>query len=358
MKFFIPGFILGIALNLPIFPIHTGFGFYPEFSSAVNAMENIAPSEIKSGPQPTFTVKRGDTLFRLQSNGSAASVVALGGLAGVSGNGEYYIRYEKVGTEVEFCGNNQRFWKQKSREYPYLSYSGSLIFMLNGDQSAVRILDINGNTVGVGTIAGRVCTSIAFAPKGDYGAVGFLDGAFEAVGPNGASILKGRSENNGMIKGIALSNNGEHVAVHVGDAKIDWIELYDIPKNSCTVCRLKGVHKSKTAICISDDGKAAVMDTGHILLMNTGGVYSEISIDEKKNGQASIVAASEPDIWVAAYTTAQGISKFLAVTSGGKTIYSKDFPQESFLSASVADELILLRGSDNLYCYSFFPQAK
>lgn len=356
MKFFISAFIAGILFGLLLFPPHIGFAFYPEFSSPIAALENIEPALVSDAAYPAFSVRKENELYRLKKDGSIADMTKLNGPAGISGNGDYFIRYEKTGSEVEFCGHGQRLWKQRSREYPYLSWSGRLIFMLNGDQSAVRILDINGSEIGIRTITGRLCTSIAFSTHGDFGAVGFLDGSFTAVDSEGKILISGKAENGGMVKGLALSSSGTFAAVHSGNTNKDFIELYDIAGGNKTLCPLENVHSSKTAMHVSDKGIAAVLDKSSLVLINTKGVYRSILIDEKKNGQAAVTESM--GIWFAAYTTAHGLSKFMAADDYGRIIYSVDFPEEAFLDAAADGEVIFLRGSDNLYCYSFHLQAE
>ncbi|MCL2025331.1 MAG: hypothetical protein FWG92_00815 [Leptospirales bacterium] len=356
MKFFFLSFILGAVLNLFVLFPKAGLAIYPEFVSSIKDIEYITPSIFIQDDLSAFSFRTHSTLIHLKRNGGFETAIPMSGFEGVSGNGQYYIRYTKVGVEIEFYGMQKRFWKQKSREYPYLSYSGRLIFLLNGDQSAVRIINHNGNEIGVKTIAGRVCSVISFAVRGDYGGVGFIDGSYQAVGPDGSLIANG-FVSGGIVKSMAISNNGHFVAVHGGDTKSDHIQIFHAENGRTYKYPLAYAHISKTALYISDDGHLVVLDKDRLLFLNKkAGLDFSIAIDEKRDGHASI---KENNLaYAVGYTTKRGISKFLLITKKGKIIFKRDFPGESFLDITVDDALIFLRGSDNLYCYSLHEKAE
>jgi len=357
MKFFLPAFILGAVLNFFVFFPKTGLAIYPEFMSSIEDIRQIAPSVFIQNDLSAFSLKTSSSLIRLKKNGAIESIIPMSGLEGVSGNGQYYIRYAKVGSEIEFYSMQGRFWKQKSMEYPYLSYSGRLIFLLNGDQSAVRIINHNGNEMGVKTIVGRVCSIISFAERGDFGGIGFVDGSFKVAGPDGLLIADSVVSGGGMVKGMAISNDGRFVAIHGGDVKSDHVEILDTEGNKAYKYLLAYTHISRTALHISDDGRLAVLDKDALLFLDKKARLDfSIVIDEKRDGHASI---KENDIaYAVGYTTKQGMSRFLIITKKGKIIYKRDFPGESFLDVALSDNLIFLRGSDNLYCYSLHEKAE
>ena len=358
MKFFIPGLLIGAIINIFVLSSTTGFAFYPEYTSSLKVIQTTAVSPfINEGEKAAFTLKSLGNLYFIKSNGKVDSFLPMPELSGISGNGEYYILYEKVGTSVELYSGQQRFWKQKSMEYPYLSYSGRLIFMLNGDQTAVRIIDHNGNELGIKTIAGRICTAIVFPERTDFGAAGFLDGTFQLVNHEGQLLLSGTVSNGGMVKSMAVSDNGNFLVVHGGNVKQDHIELHNIADNKSYSYVLSNIHLTKTALSVSNDGKFAVLDKNSVLFFNRKAKLDfAIKIDEKRDGQAAIKETE--NAYFVAYTTRQGLSKFMAITKDGTVICTKDFPGESFLGLSVNENIILLRGSDNLYCYSLHELAE
>lgn len=357
MKFFLAAFILGGVLNFFVFFPETGLAIYPEFMSSIGDIEHIDPSVFIQDDSPAFPLKTSSALIHLKRNGAVESAIAMSGLEDVSGNGRYYIRYTKVGSEIEFYGMQERFWKQKSREYPYLSYSGRLIFLLNGDQSAARVINYNGNEIGVKTITGRVCSVISFAERGDFGGAGFVDGSFKVVGPDGLLIASSVVSAGDMIKSMAISDNGHFVAVHGGDIKSDHIEIFHTKKSTTYEYPLAYAHISKTALHLSNEGRLAVLDKRALLFLDKNARLDfSVTIEEKRDGHASI--KENRLAYAVGYTTRQGISKFLIITKKGKTIYKKDFPGESFLDVAVDENLIFLRGSDSLYCYSLHGKAE
>ncbi|MDR3238308.1 MAG: hypothetical protein LBT84_07385, partial [Spirochaetia bacterium] len=279
------------------------------------------------------------------------------GSEGISGNGQYRIRYTKVGSEIEFYGGGQRFWKQKSMEYPYLSHSGRLIFMLNGDQSAARVIDLNGNEIGIKTIAGRVCTVISFAEHEDFGGAGFLDGSFQAVKADGGGIAAGRVSDGGMVKSMAISDNGRFVVVHGGNTKQDHIEIHHTGTGKSYTRSIDSVHISKTPIHAANDGRVVVLDKSAMLFLDEKAkVDFTIPLDEKRDGHASIKEGAAA--YALGYTTRRGLARFLLIAKNGNIICQRDFPGESFLDIAFEKELIFLRGSDNLYCYSLHEKAE
>lgn len=358
MKFFFSSFILGVVVNLFIFSSNDGFAFYPEFTSHINEIQTTAISPfIQENEKASFILKTSNNLYHIKNNGRLDSAFTVPELVGISGNGEYYILYDKVGTEIELWSGRQRFWRQKSMEYPYLSYSGNLIFLLNGDQSSARVIDHNGNSIGVKNISGRICTVIAFAGRGNFGAAGFLDGTFQVVNGEGAPLLSGSAYAGGMVKSLALSDNGKFAVIHGGDVERDHVELYNIEEGRNYIYQLPSVHKTKTAISVSNDGSFAALDRKSVLFFDRKArLLFEIAIDEKRDGQASI--KENESAYFVGYTTRKGLSKFMVVTKRGLIIYAGDFPGESFLDLTVSENLIFLRGSDNLFCYSLHRTAE
>ena len=57
-------------------------------------------------------------------------------------------------------------------------------------------------------------------------------------------------------------------------------------------------------------------------------------------------------LFAVSYTMKNGTSKLILYREDGVIIFSREFPSESFLDATLRDGLLFLRGSDNIYCYS------
>ncbi len=59
-----------------------------------------------------------------------------------------YVRYNKVGDEIEFfLKDNQLFWKRKSTAYPYFEPYGRFIITVNADRTGVEVLEVNGQSL-------------------------------------------------------------------------------------------------------------------------------------------------------------------------------------------------------------------
>jgi hypothetical protein len=358
MKFFFLGIMAGAVINIFVFFSYDAVAMHPEFTVNLNNITAIEASPyIRAGGNTAYVVKMPGSLYLMKENGEISASVPMEGPAGVSGNGEYYIRYEKTGKEVEFFNSRgERFWKLKSLEYPYLSHTGRLVFMLNGDQSGFRILDHNGNEIGIKKVSGRICTVLNFSKLGDFGCAGFLDGSFSVIAGDGSRIYSGRTGNSAMVKSMAVSDNGRFAALHGGDTTADFIEIYDLQKQDRRFFAMPEVHETRTALSVSDEGDTLVLAKKSLIMLNRRArPVFELPIEEKRNGQASVREGREAAFLC--YTMHRGGSRFMAVSKSGNIMYSRDFPAESFLDLTLSGDNIFIRGSDNLYCYSLHRSA-
>ncbi len=356
MRFLFLGLFIGIILGLlPFWKPVTGFGIYPEWNGEIDAIDRIEISKnshISKIPLPPIITK--SRIFLLSGNGyKRYEVDTENQLTSVSGNGRYYIRYKKVGETIEFYGiKGNRFWKTTSMEYPYVSYNGKIILLMNGDHSRIRIFDFNGNQIGIQVIHGRLCTTIAFSKYSDFACVGFLDGSYYALDDKGMAIYSGVIASNPPIKGMAISNTGNFLAVHHGSKENDSIEVIDIHNKVSRTVNLKHVHLTKVAIHIASDGTLTTIDNNRILLVDRDGdIKNTISIPAKRPGYSKIDYAN--GLYVMSYTKKTGEALFLIFRNDGRVLYLLEFPEEPFLDCTVEDLIILLRGSRNLYCYSY-----
>ena len=164
-----------------------------------------------------------------------------------------------------------RFWKIQSREYPISSYNSKIILLLNGDQSVIRIIDNHGNEIGQKNIYGRLCTSIVFSRKNDFGAIGFINGRYYFINEKGKLIHKGITTSKKIVKTMAVSSNGAYGAVHYGDTQKDTVAIININQKDVNEIDLKNIHKVKTSIHISDNGTVTIHDIDQILNVDEDG---------------------------------------------------------------------------------------
>ena len=354
MRYFIGGFILGLALNLlPALRPAGGTEFYAEWHGPLAAAAALqrSPGRRFSGSELP-PVKADGSIFILAGDGGLIHRQQTGAkLSAVSGNGKYYALFEAAGDRVEFFGiRGEPYWSIPSREYPHVSHNGKLLLLVNSDQSRVRAVDMNGNPLG-SQITGRFATVVSFSKRSDAAGVGFLDGSFYLVDGKGGTLWGGMAPRGMLVKGIALSDDAKFAAVHWGNEKGDRVAVLDIAAKKAGSFSLNRVHPARTALHVSPDGTAAVLDFNRIhLISRRGKLLMSIAVPPARTGMSSIV--SDGFLYAAAYTGMQGGAEFLLFREDGAVLHARKFSAESFLDPSMRDGLILLRGSGNLYCYS------
>lgn len=353
MLYLLIGLITGIIFNfLPLWQPSGAVEVYPEWFGSIESIDSIEKSI-----RPELSgiilkpVQTDNSVFIVSGAGALLKKTGFSGFLSVSGNGSSIVQYEKVGTTIELSNmDGDRFWKMKSGEYPYLSYNGKIIFLLNGDQSRIRIIDNNGNSAGAGEISGRVCTTISFANRSDNSGIGFLDGSYYILNSKGVIIHHDTVPESSMIKGIGVSNNGGFI-IHYGNSNKDWVRIAQ-PDAEYHTIPLNNSHLTKTALCAADNGCAAIIDFDRVMLIDDdGSVESIIPIQPKMPGTASIEYTD--GIYTVSYMDESSMAHFILLY-GSRNIFTKTFPGELFLETSVRPGAILLRGSQGLYCYSYY----
>lgn len=354
MRYLIIGLLIGAVLGfVPVWQAEPGTELYPEWYGPV-----ADPESIERSPNGTLSTRSippvvlADTLSLLAADGRLLSRRAFGDtLFAVSGNGAYYAAYRKIGTSVEFfAADGSPFWKTDSREYPHLSYNGKLVLLVNSDQSQARALDFHGNQAGE-PVSGRFLTVIAFSKGTDIAALGFLDGSYAVMDSTGKRLFSARTGGGTLVKSIAVSPSGAYAALHYGNEKGDYIALVSTADGDASASPLSRVHVARTALTVGDDGTAAVLDHNRILIVNRNAKPSAtIKIPPARTGMASL--DRDGDIYVAGYTRSEGGAQALAFLPDGTMLFARNLPLESYLQASLEAPVMLLRGSQTLYCYS------
>ncbi len=352
MRYLILGIAGGVILNFFVFLPAAGGSILPEFHGKVKKPEriNVSPWSPSEG---YFTLWNGEVFYKLNSQGKIVSRTSPGRkLSSFSGNGDYYIAYEKAGKEIEFFNDRgSRFWKLKSREYPYISETGELIFFLNGDHSRIRILNHNGNVEKSPVFSGRLCTVIVFSPSGDCGAGGFLDGSFFAVNERREVLYRGHTPGGNPVKGLAISPGGKFLLVHHGTTSSDSVMIIDVKRKKTADLQLNHVHRAKSELYIDEKGESLLLDYDRLIYCDKDGEIIFVSkIKEKREGHASLAAGKY--FIAAGYTGIKGRGHVLVFNFEGRCLFKRVLPGESFIDLSVLKNSLLVRGSDNLYCYS------
>lgn len=353
MRYFFAGLFTGIVINLLIFTSSGALEIYPVFGAALSEIElKTEPSPLVSVNEPSYPLRRDLHLDIVSPAGRLLSGVSLEGeVVSLSGDGRYYASFSRTGKEVEFRGaSGERYWKLKSMEYAYVSHSGRIVLLLVGDQSAVRVVDINGNYIR--TISGRLCTTVAFSDGSDYSCIGFMDGTYYFLDEKGNIVMSGQTQPGFIVKGVAVSNNGMFGCVHFGNTDRDGLRIINREKNKSTDLQVKGIHVMKTAMHIRDDGVVLFLDQKGIqCLSRRGGTRFFLDMPEKRPGQSSISFGN--GLYAVAYTDSTGRSRAYFLNTDGEILYGREFAAETFLSSCIRGEYIFLRGSEHLYGYAF-----
>jgi hypothetical protein len=217
-------------------------------------------------------------------------------------------------------------------------------------------VDLNGTETGAKIIFGRLCTVISFSNTSDYSGIGFFDGSCYILNEKGEIIYKERFDGY-IIKGIALSDNGKFFLIHYGNTEKDLIQLVNAGSddNDKFIIPLKYVHSTRTAIMITNDGESAILDNNRIILIHDNETTKIIKIPPKSPGLASIsVYGIDPiNLYSACYMGINGAANFLVFLDDGTVIFHKVLNKEDFIESSMYGNFIVLRGSRNLYSYSF-----
>lgn len=361
MKFFIIGLLAGTLIGfLPVVKPTGGFELYPEWHGAVAAPEGIERSpraELAKQLLPPLLVTGG--AFLLDASGAVkGSFVAQDRLVAVSGNGEYLAEYQKVGRAVEFFNiKGERFWKMKSLEYPHLSRSAKLVLLLNGDHGKIRVVDFNGAEAGVKSISGRFCTGIAFAKGSDCAAAGFLDGNYWLLGADGTVALKGAAPAGAMVKSLAVSPDGRYLAVHYGGTAGDFVRLCDSKRKSEDEMKLKSAHLTRMPLSVNNVGSVALIDRDRFVVTDDDcDIDLEMALPPQREGHAAIDYRN--GLYALAYSREKGGAQFYLLRESGEALFSRSIDEEPFLDCAFGEDVILLRGAQNLYCYSYHDPAR
>jgi len=351
MKYLFAGIIAGALAGILLFTGISASEIVPEFYNTLSGIDITFNSGNRKIPD-SFVVPMEGKAFLIDPSGNAVKKVEYkDSLVEFSGNGNYYIMYGKVGTKIELFGiNGERYWQKDSREKPFMSYNGKLIFLLNGDHSSIRIFDTNGNAVGSGQITGRLCTSVEFSEKNDFGACGFIDGSYHFINQDGFTVNSGRAPAGNAVKGIRVSNNGRFGFVHYGNTVKDGVRIVNLVKNRYEDSPIGNLHPVRTAMNISDEGYGAIFDNDKVLVYDDDcDLQLKLDVPKKKPGYSTL--SLEDGIYTLSYTKNSGGSRLIVFRNSGDIFYSKEYPGESFLAGSIKDGLIFLRGSDNLFAY-------
>ena len=119
--------------------------------------------------------------------------------------------------------------------YPFSDPSGNLIFLINGDNTQVELVDHNGVGVGVKKLTGSFLSSFNFANEITRGIVCFSSGEVYVINEQGEIIFSKNFEKtlneNFFVKSCNLSSNGILASIHILEHGEDFIYIFEMLKN-------------------------------------------------------------------------------------------------------------------------------
>ncbi len=355
MRYLTAGILAGFAAGILFFRSASGMEIVPVFYSGLDSIDTLQWADSRSSRQGFVVSLEGRTYIIDEKFRVVNRIDTADSLCEFSGSGSFYIRYGKVGSEIELLGpGGERYLKMKSMEKPLLSRNGELILLLNGDHSAIRIVDKSGNSTGAGIISGRLCTAIEFSEENDFAACGFADGTYYFLDKKGNIINRGAVRPGDVIKGIAVSRGGNFGFIHSGNDSADMIRTVDITDNDFDYTELSRVHYVKTAMHIADNGEGAFLDHDAVLLTDDDcDIDYRISLPVKRPGYSTLSLGS--GVYSLCYTKSSGEAQILFFGRNGSIMYGREFPGSSFLGAEIKNNIIFARGSDSISGYSIRP---
>ena len=353
MRYFFLGLICGIIINfMPIWSPSGSLEIFPEWYGNFESINNIEQSPYNSLQKNEITLVNRSSILLLSPAGELLKKVNFGNhLVATGKNSSYYALYDKISTYVElFNTSGDKFWRIKSREYPYITSGGKIILLLNGDHSKVRILSIDGNPTGAKEISGLLCTVISFPQDSDFSGIGFINGSYFVLNGKGEITNKGITPGSSIIKGISISNNGKFATVHYGNNKGDFLRLVNTETEKHYTLQLNHIHLTKTALNVTNEGIYSAIDRDRVIICRKDEIQTTIKIPAKDPGLSALYFANS--IYFASYMS-NGQANLLAFLEDGTFIFQKKFTDQTFIDSGIYGNVILLRGSENLYCYSY-----
>ncbi|MBN2403303.1 MAG: hypothetical protein JXN64_13025 [Spirochaetes bacterium] len=353
MRYLLLGLVSGIIFSLvPIWTSSGAVEIYPEWHSDIDSINYIEGSPNSLLPDTEIPLINHLEFYLISLKGKLLKKINFDNhLISISNNGAYYAQYDKTGSHVELLNTiGDKFWRIKSREYPYVSSTGKIILLMNGDHSRIRIMDINGNPAGATEIHGALCTVIALSHESDYSGLGFLNGSYYLMNDKGEIINNGTTPDSSIVKGIAISANGNYFVIHYGNRKGDFLRLINNARNKHYTLQLKHIHLTKTAISVKDNGNYAVIDYDRIIICADDKIERILKIPLMSPGLSSINFIN--NMYFASYTNADGHANFCIFLDDGTFLFHKIFFKETFIESRIHKNTIFLQGSENLFCYS------
>ncbi|HRX14831.1 MAG TPA: hypothetical protein P5123_00805 [Spirochaetota bacterium] len=357
MKFLFLGIVLGGLLAfIPYSEIDNGARVTPEWFGSVEKIRSIDPSNNINKTKGYFLYPSLDHAYLLNADGSFHKEYSgdENSRFAFSGDKEYYIQFEKVGSHISFLNRTgAKFWITETPQYPYLSHSAKLVLLLVSDLHTIFLNDKNGKPVGIQKIEGRMCTNISFS-KNDYAIAGFMSSEYYIVDSSGNLVLHGKTPEGTIVKSCVLSDNSSYAAIHYGTVNEDGcmiINISNIPDGDFELSvKMESVHKTRTGIAISDTGTLHLLDGLYYRMFdNKGNPLFAKEIEPQSHGHAQISLYN--GLAIASYRLFGGKSILSIYDNDLNILHSETF-EDTALNIEITGDVLFAAGTKNLSAYS------
>jgi hypothetical protein len=196
-----------------------------------------------------------------------------------------------------------------------------------------------------------LCTVISFSDQSDYSGIGFLDGSYYILDEKGEIIRSGTAPEGNFIKSITISKNGKYYGVHYGNTEADYVKVVNISEDVSYIITLNNVHVTRTAMHLSDNGELLVLNRDRIFVASADEIRTIIKILPGKEGFSSVGMSGS--VCSASYMGIDDQAHFLMFLEDGQILFHKAYAEESFIESIMYEDVIIVRGNLDLYCYSF-----
>lgn len=354
MKSLLAGIIPGLLLVPFLLPLRSGTAVVPHWSLPFKGQSHKVAAPQSPYAEDTYAMDAASGYIVVRGDGTVMKKVEDESLRSFSGNGKYYISYEKTGKELQlFDTEGKRYWKIPSREYPWVSRNGRLILLLNGDHSRIRIADLNGR-IQDDAVHGRLASVISFSQEGDAAIAGFLDGSYALISESGEIAGRYSVPEGFSVKSVGVASDLSLYAVHFGNTSKDFLMIHNLKEERKKTIPLERVHRMKTALSITDGGDVLFFDLDGVGVFSSSGkkrFFLDTGITMKGYRSLSYWKGH----YLATYRTEKGEPRISLFTRGGTLLLSKSFHGEGFLWGSIREGLVLVRGASHLSSYIILP---
>ncbi|MFW5808084.1 MAG: hypothetical protein ACOCWH_03415 [Spirochaetota bacterium] len=355
MRYVLTGIFLGLLAGFaPLQSYTPADSLYPEWHGAADALTAIKPSPFLADTDARFGYLDRAGLTILSADGSVEQTVPTPGEIRVQPSGDYsfYARYGKVDQTVSLHTlSGERFWVKEARQYPLLSHSARLVFLVISDLSGIFICNKDGFPVGDEYIGGKMAVAISFSSALDYAIAGFLSGNYHVIDDKGTVVYENAVPDGDIVKTAALSPHGTYAGVHHGRIDADMISVVHLENGTVSTVQLEAVHKTRTGLAVTDTGNVHVIDGLYYTVYDSDTtIIYQHEIMPQIHGHARV--SVDDACAVLTYRTGDTSSAAYVFDAEGRLLLERFHETEKALDNELSAGVILLKGTSRLEAWS------